>query len=325
MSNVSLPPLRFIPQYQYRLWGGSFLNEKLHKDCPKEQIGESWEISAVEGSPSYVANGPFKGLSLPELIKRNPEALLGKAVVEQHGKNFPLLIKFIDAKIPLSVQVHPNDELAKERHNSLGKNEMWYIMDAEKEAELILGFNKKIDAASYASALNENRIEEILHRVNIRKGDAVYVPAGLVHAIGGGIVLAEIQQTSDITYRVYDYNRIDAKTGTKRALHQDLAIKAINFDLEQQEVLQIEEKPNQSNLFLDTPFFKTAFLVVEESIKLNYKTRDAFSVLICVEGEASLMANDHSLMITKGQTVLIPAALEEILLKGKATFLEVTL
>lgn len=325
MKKTELYPLQFVPQYEYRLWGGDKLNAILNRDIEGNKIGESWEISAVEGAPSIVADGPFKGLSLPELIERNPEALLGKTVVEQHGKNFPLLIKFIDAKIPLSVQVHPNDELAKERHNSLGKNEMWYIMEAEKEAELILGFNKKIDPASYASALNENRIEELLHRVNIQKGEAVYVPAGLVHAIGGGIVLAEIQQTSDITYRVYDYNRIDAKTGTKRALHQDMAIKAINFDLEQQEVLQIEEKPNQSNLFLDTPFFKTAFLVVEESIKLDYKTRDAFSVLICVEGEANLMANDNPLMITKGQTILIPAAQEGIHLKGKAKFLEVTL
>ncbi len=325
MTSRSFPPLRFISQYQYRLWGGSFLKEKLHKDCSKEPIGESWEISTVAGFTSVVAEGPWAGKTLTEMIAAFPEALLGKKCVKQYGAEFPLLIKFIDAQKPLSVQVHPNDDIALKKHNSKGKSESWYILHAEPNAELILGFKHKIKPEEYKKLALENRLEEVLNRVKVKKGDAVYVPAGLIHAIGGGIVLAEIQQASDITYRVYDYDRIDAKTGTKRALHHDMALAAINFDLEQQEVLQIEEKPNQSNLFLDTPFFKTAFLVVEESIKLDYKTRDAFSVLICVEGEASLMANDHSLMITKGQTILIPAALEGILLKGKAKFLEVTL
>ena len=325
MKKTELYPLQFVPQYQYRLWGGNNFNAVFNRKVEGNQLGESWEISCLKDKASVVLNGPLKGHQLLDLIEQAPEALLGKKSLLLFGKSFPLLVKFIDAKSPLSVQVHPNDALAKERHNCLGKSEMWYVVEAEENATLTLGFNAAVTRDQFKQHQKENTLEEILHTVQVNKGDVVSVPAGLLHAIGGGVLLAEIQQASDITYRVYDHDRIDEKTGTKRELHHDLALDAIDFTLGKQAVLSVPKAVNKNHLLVDSPYFKTTFISVEKQYTLSYLNRASFSILICVDGEITLSNQAFTFVLTKGQTVLIPAVIEEVRLQGKADLLEVTL
>lgn len=324
MKKTELYPLQFVPQYKARLWGGNKFNTIFNRNAGGHQLGESWEISGLKKMPSFVLNGSFKEQSLYSLVEEFPEAVLGKNVLERFGENFPLLIKFIDARLPLSVQVHPNDELAKMRHNANGKNEMWYILDAEPDTELILGFNQKIDAEQYAKLLAEDRIEEVLHREKVTAGDVVYVPAGLIHAISGGVLLAEIQQSSDVTYRVYDFNRIDAKTGEKRELHTQEAIDALDFSAHKKHKINYSKDLNKVNTILKTPFFTTAFLPIEGTYPMDYSKRAVFSILICVEGAVTVTANDHLLSLEKGQCAMIPADLNEVVFQGKGQLLDVT-
>ena len=324
MKKTELYPLQFVPQYQYRLWGGNNFNAVFNRKVEGNQLGESWEISCLKDKASVVLNGPLKGRQLLDLIEQAPEAILGEKSMRRFGKNFPLLIKFIDAKSPLSVQVHPNDVLAKERHNCLGKSEMWYVVEAEENATLTLGFNAAVSRAQFEQHQKENTLEKILHKVHVKKGDVVSVPAGLLHAIGGGVLLAEIQQASDITYRVFDHNRIDEKTGAKRELHHELALDAIDFTLEKQAVLSVPKIINKKHLLVDSPYFKTTFISVEKQYTLSYFERACFSVLICVAGEITLSNQAFTLNLTKGQSVLIPAVIEEVKLLGKGDLLEVT-
>ena len=228
---MKLYPLQFTPLYKYRIWGGEKLKTTLNKKYTEENIGESWEISDVSGDETVVAEGPLKGKTLRNLIRDFKGDFVGNTVYEKFGEEFPLLIKFIDAKTPLSIQVHPSNEIAKERHNSFGKNEMWYVMQADKDAELIVGFDEKINNEDYKKHLENNTILNVMHHENVQKGDTFYIPTGRVHAIGAGVLLAEIQQTSDVTYRIYDYDRVDSKTGAKRELHNDLAINVIDYEV----------------------------------------------------------------------------------------------
>jgi len=226
---MELYPLKFTPLFKYRIWGGSKLKTVLHKEYTEENIGESWEISDVSGDATRVENGFLKGKTLKEITKQFKGDFVGENVYKNFGEDFPLLIKFIDAETPLSIQVHPSNEIAKERHNSFGKNEMWYVMQADENAELIVGFDEEINKDSYKTHLENNTILDVMHHEFVSKGDTFYIPTGRVHAIGAGVLLAEIQQTSDITYRIYDYDRVDAKTGEKRELHNELAIDVIDF------------------------------------------------------------------------------------------------
>ena len=213
---MKLYPLKFNPVYSYRVWGGEKLKTVLNKNYTQDSIGESWEISDVDENETLVSDGDLKGYSLKMLIQEFKGAFVGNRIYKQFGNDFPLLIKFIDAKTPLSIQVHPSNELAKERHNSFGKNEMWYVMEVEKNAELIVGFNKTVSKEAYVSHLESTKLDELLNIEKVQKGDTFYIPTGRVHAIGAGVLLAEIQQTSNITYRIYDYDRVDSKTGEKR-------------------------------------------------------------------------------------------------------------
>lgn len=324
MKKTELYPLQFVPQYKSRLWGGNNFNVLFNRNTKGNKLGESWEISGLKERPSIVLNGSLKTQSLLALIEQDPEGILGKKVLDRFGKTFPLLIKFIDATKPLSVQVHPNDTLAKERHNCFGKSEMWYVVEAEENARLTLGFKSALTRAAFAQHQKEKTLEEILHTVKVKKGDAINVPAGLLHAIGSGVLLAEIQQASDITYRVYDYDRVDEKTGKKRALHQDLALDAIDFKLEKQTVISFDQKANKSNTLIETPYFKTKFVPIDGECTLDYSARAAFSVVICVEGKVTVTHQGQHCFITKGQTLLIPAGIEELDLKGKGDLLEVT-
>ena len=219
-------PLKFEPILKERLWGGSKLKDVLGKNSPHDKVGESWEISTVKGAVSVVINGAFKGMNFQDIINKNPINVLGENVVKRFGKKFPILIKFIDAKLDLSIQLHPDDELAKKRHNSLGKKEMWYIMDAPKKANLIIGFNKTIRKEEYQRSLKENTLLDLLNYESVKEGDAFFINTGKIHAIGAGVLLAEIQQTSDITYRVFDFSRKD-KNDKLRELHSDMALDAL--------------------------------------------------------------------------------------------------
>ncbi|AUC86315.1 mannose-6-phosphate isomerase [Polaribacter sp. ALD11] len=325
---MKLHPLKFTPLFKYRLWGGNKLKSVLNKEYSETNIGESWEVSDVENDETVVASGFFEGKTLRDLTEEYKGAFLGEAVYKQFGNEFPLLIKFIDAKTPLSIQVHPGNEIAKERHNSFGKNEMWYVMEADKDAELIVGFDKEIDKTAYDTYVADGSILEVMHHENVAEGDTFYIPTGRVHAIGSGVLLAEIQQTSDITYRIYDYNRVDAKTGELRDLHNDLAKDVIDFECHDTYKTTYETKTNVSNELVHSPYFTSNFLIVEGTIQKDYTNLDSFVIYICVDGDLELSHNKKSFSLKKGETILLPASIDTIELKSlseKSKLLEVYL
>lgn len=316
-----LYPILFTPILKEKVWGGNKLSQLFNKK-QGENIGESWEISGVKNDISVVSNGAFKGTTLNQLIKTYKEDFVGTKVYEDFGYTFPLLFKFIDAKEDLSVQLHPNDALAEERHQSFGKTEMWYILDADKDARLILGFNKEMNETEYHKHLKNKTLTEILHSEKVRQGDSYFIAPGTIHAIGAGVVLAEIQQTSDITYRVYDWDRpgID---GEMRELHNDLAIDAINFGSVDAKLSYSEEKNIPVDL-CTSPYFVTKRLVLTEKLKRDVSEIDSFIVYMCVEGDAIITTEDYSETIKKGETLLIPAAIKKLQINSnQATFLEV--
>ncbi|NAS29691.1 mannose-6-phosphate isomerase [Flavobacteriaceae bacterium R38] len=317
-------PLKFKPIYKERLWGGTKLKDLLGKEAKGDAIGESWELSAVDGDISEVVNGALKGTTLTQLIKTHQEKLLGDAVYNRFGNDFPVLIKFIDAKKDLSIQLHPNDELAKKRHNSFGKTEMWYIMQADENAELIVGFNKNVSRTEYVEHMNNNALEKILNYEKVKEGDTFFINTGKVHAIGGGIVLAEIQQTSDITYRVYDWNRKD-KDGNTRELHTELALEAIDYEKKDDFKVNYQQEKNKVNTMVDCPYFTTNYLNIEKSQTFNIEKRDSFSIYLCVDGVAEI-ANEHGVeKIKRGETILISAVTKEVKINAfsQAKLLEV--
>jgi mannose-6-phosphate isomerase len=309
---MNLYPLKFTPLYKYRIWGGEKLRTVLNKDYEEDKIGESWEISGVEGDETLVSNGALIGKSLKELIGLYKGDLVGNAVYSNFGNTFPLLIKFIDAKTPLSIQVHPSNEIAKERHNSFGKNEMWYVMQADADAELIVGFDKKISQNDYKTHLKNNTILDVMHHENVASGDTFYIPTGRVHAIGAGVLLAEIQQTSDVTYRIYDYDRVDAKTGEKRELHNDLATNVIDYQVHDSYKTSYKKDKNTSNILVHSPYFKTNIIFVEGKMEKDYSNIDSFIILMCVAGAVSIHSNGDTYKLKQGETILIPASLHAL-------------
>jgi len=313
---MKLYPLKFTPVFKYRLWGGDKLKSVLNKEYSEKNIGESWEISDVENDETFVAEGFFKGKSLKDLTETYKGAFLGVSVYEQFGNDFPLLIKFIDAKTPLSIQVHPGNEIAKKRHNSFGKNEMWYVMEADKDAELIVGFDEILEKKDYNTSVSDGAILELMHHENVAEGDTFYIPTGRVHAIGAGVLLAEIQQTSDITYRIFDYNRVDAKTGALRDLHNDLALDVIDFECHDAYKTNYETKTNASNKLVHSPYFTSNFLIVEDALQKDYSGLDSFVIYMCVDGSLELNHNNQSYSLKKGETILLPASIVTVELKS---------
>lgn len=324
MSN-QIGILKFQPIFQYRIWGGEKLKSVLNKNYTETSVGESWEISGVKGDETVVSEGALKGETLPSLIDKYTSELVGEKCFNEYGNEFPILIKFIDADAPLSVQVHPDDALAKERHNSLGKNEMWYIMDADDDADLLIGFTEELDKKGFESHIEKGDLMSVLNTINVNKGELYYLPAGRVHAIGKGVMLAEIQQTSDVTYRVYDYNRVDKKTGEQRELHVQESIDAIDFSLVDDYQTDYDKTPNQSNEMIDTPYFKTNYINSSEELVLNYKVNNSFKIFICTAGNGVLKTNDQEVSITKGETILLAANEENltVLPSGNIELLEV--
>ena len=317
-------PIKFHPILKEKIWGGTKLVTKLHKKSTLKNIGESWELSDVDDNISVVSNGILKGKTLRELLETYKNELIGVNNYSRFGNNFPLLIKFIDAKEDLSVQVHPNDEIAKKLHNSFGKTEMWYIMQADAGSKLIVGFSKEITPDQYLNYVAENKIASILNYENVKAGDAFFIEPGTVHTIGTGILLAEIQQTSDITYRIYDWDRVDEK-GNPRELHTDLAMEAINFKDKIRAKHQYSTYINSLNTIVKCEYFITNFIHVVGEKELDYVESDSFVIFMCVQGNATIIMGEFFENLNFGEIVLIPATAEKVVIASKnCKLLEVT-
>ena len=315
-------PLTFYPILKERIWGGTKLQSHLNKAISSETTGESWEISTVPNDVSVVNRGVLEGKNLNELIALYPEAILGKSVLARFGKQFPLLFKFIDAKEDLSIQLHPNDELAQKRHNSFGKTEMWYVMQADTNSRLVVGFKKAISKETYLQHLEQKQLLDLLQEYPVQAGDVFFLETGTVHAIGAGVLIAEIQQTSDVTYRIYDWDRVDAE-GNSRELHTDLALDAITFKPTNSKI-SYETKVNAITPVVSCPFFVTQQLVLEGHFHWK-QSKDSFTVFMCVSGSFELLYNGERYGYSKGDTILLPAAILEIQLFGSATLLEISI
>lgn len=314
-------PLSFEPILKERIWGGTKLRDFLNKPLTSDLTGESWELSTVSNDVSVVVNGVFKGNNLDELIAMHPEAILGTDVYQRFGNQFPLLFKFLDAREDLSIQLHPNDELAKKRHHSFGKTEMWYVMQADEGARIIVGFKEDSSKEEYLDCIQSKNLLSLLNELPVKKGDVFFLETGTIHAIGAGIVIAEIQQTSDITYRIYDFDRLDAK-GNARELHIDLSLEAINYQSNSSQI-SYEKEENTSNVVVDCPYFKTRLIPLNGTFTVE-KTNQSFMVFMCTEGTFELQLGSESYHYQIGDTVLLPAILTDFTLVGTATLLEVT-
>lgn len=320
-DSPQLYPLKFRPILKEKIWGGTKLHSVLNKES-NGSIGESWEISGVEQEISIVENGLLKGKGLDELLSYYQGYLVGDRIYQKFGNTFPLLFKFIDASDDLSVQVHPGDSLAKERHNSFGKSEMWHVLQADENAKIIVGFEGKRDKKKYVKALAENKISEILNSISVEKGDTFIIHPGTVHAIGAGVLLAEIQQTSDITYRIYDWDRPDTD-GKMRSLHTELALAALDFSTTSKK-MEFVNKMDVPVHIGKTEFFSANKLDLSQPMVRQLAGMDSFVVYMCLEGKAIIETDGFSEPIQKGTTILIPAEIERIKITTKtASFLEV--
>ncbi len=319
-----LYPLKFNEIFVEKIWAGKNLSKILHKNLPCDGVGESWEISGVEGHISQVADGALRGESLKKISQTYKDKLLGKKTWAKFADDFPLLIKYIDAGDYLSVQVHPDDNLAEKRYGTNGKNEMWYIVDAIPDAEIIVGFNGEMDRQRFAELAEQKELTPYLYRQKVKKGDAFFIPAGTVHAIGKGVLIAEIQQTSDVTYRIDDYGRVDAN-GKTRKLHVEEAVEAIRFDLPRPENLVARGKTEQVDFLFKSQYFSVNKINVRNKCRFDFSHRDCFTVFMCIEGDATLSTSQGSIDVTKGDTVLLPALFSEFELSSAtgATLLEV--
>lgn len=318
----ALYPLKFQPILKDKIWGGQKLQQLLNKPTTSTEAGESWEISDVEGDTSVVANGPLKGSSLKALLESYTSDLLGEKNFRQFGTKFPLLIKFIDAKQDLSVQLHPNDQLAKERHNSFGKTEMWYVVQADPDSNLIVGFNQDMTQELYLKHLEAKTLQSILNFDAVKPGDTYFIEVGRIHAIGAGVLLAEIQQTSDITYRVYDWDRVDSE-GKERELHNDIALEAFDFEMPDNFRVKYSLDSNTSTELVSCPYFTTNVLEVNAPL-IKENNHDSFMIYMCVEGAASLEVDGAVTEFSMGETVLVPACIQKFSISANhAKLLEV--
>lgn len=289
---------------------------------PEGKIGESWEISGVGGDLSVVTNGFLKSNNLEELAEVYMGDLMGDTIYERFGMEFPVLVKFIDAADRLSVQVHPDDDLAHRVHGSRGKTEMWYVVDCEPGACLYVGFNRPVTREAYMEAVRQRRVADLLRRYEVHPGDAFFIPAGTVHAIGGGVFLAEIQETSDVTYRIWDWGRL-GDDGKPRQLHVDEAADAIDFSYGQQYFRATDTRPGSAREIVSSPFFTVDVLRVDGSMERDYASRDSFVALVCTDGELSLHTDGGDESLHALESVLLPAELDEAMLTGQGTVLEI--
>ncbi|MFA5668383.1 MAG: type I phosphomannose isomerase catalytic subunit [Balneolaceae bacterium] len=326
MKSIDLYPLKFNPIIKDKIWGGTKLEKLLNKPTNKSKIaGESWEISGVPNNVSTVSEGSLVGRSLVDLIDEYKGALVGNQVYAKFGNKFPLLIKFIDANDDLSIQVHPDDVLAHERHNSFGKTEMWYVVDANEGSTLITGFNRKTNKDEYVRIFEEGRIAEILNKEVAEVDDVFFLPAGRVHTIGKGLLIAEIQQTSDVTYRIYDFDRVDAD-GNSRELHVEEALDAIDFTFYEQYKTDYNKDASESEL-VSCQYFATNRLLVTGNTKRDYTSFDSCVILMCLEGSGEIVYNNKTISYKLGDSILIPNAISSIEINSTSNskILEVTI
>lgn len=310
-----LYPLKFEPILKDKIWGGYSLVKKYSKHAdPSRLIGESWELSAVPGDLSVVSNGFLAGNNIEELVEVYMGDLTGDSVFDRFGNEFPLLIKFIESKADLSIQVHPGDAMANEKHNANGKTEMWYILDNEEYSKIYTGFSKEITKEEYLDALEKRIIPELLNVEKAVKGDTFFTPPGRIHSIGAGTILVEIQQTSDITYRIYDWDRKDNQ-GNLRELHTDLALEAIDFSAAGKNKITIAPRLNKTENLVSCEYFVTNILHFNNSIRKDYFPIDSFVVYICTEGSFRIHWENRTETITKGETVLLPAMISDVILE----------
>lgn len=298
---------KFKPILKSMLWGGEKILPYKGIISDQKQVGESWEISGVKENESIVAEGPDAGMMLPELIKRDGAKLLGEANFERFGEEFPLLIKFIDARQDLSIQVHPNDDQAWERHKSKGKTEMWYVVDAEPGSSLRSGFAKQVTPEEYEASIADNTITDLLAEYDIHAGDLFFLPAGRIHSIGAGAFIAEIQQTSNITYRIYDFNRTDAN-GNPRELHTEQSKAVIDYSVQEDYRTHYIAADDKRIELVSCPYFTTALYNLTKNHSIDLSTLDSFVIVICTEGEGTITDNNGEQMkVRRGESILIPA------------------
>ena len=309
---MPLYPFLFTPNLHPVVWGGNQLRPYKGLAPSPEPIGESWEVSVVPGSTSIISNGPYAGRDLISLVTEHPEAILGKAVNERYQGQFPLLVKFIDAKRDLSIQVHPNDEMALREHGKRGKSEMWYIIKADEGAHLYAGFNQSITPYEYQKRVEDGTITEVLADHPVKAGDVFYLPAGRVHAICGGILLAEVQQSSDVTYRIFDYNR-PGMDGKPRELHTELAAQALDFHVEDNYRTEYAETSNKAVQIIDSPYFSARVLEVLKPFHRDLRKYDSFIITMCMEGNCKIRVRNtgEEVFLQQGNSTLIPAAIAD--------------
>lgn len=321
-----LYPIKFKPIFHEKIWGGNRMRTILNKDYGDlANCGESWELSGVEGNISVVSNGFLAGNDLNEIVEIYMGDLVGDKVYEKFGVEFPLLIKFIDAQDDLSIQVHPDDKLSKERHNAYGKTEMWYVAGTEEGALINSGFNQEVSKEKYQEYFNKGKLTELLHYDEAEVGDVFFIPAGRVHAIGKGCLVAEIQQTSDVTYRIFDYNRKDDQ-GKERELHTELALDAIDYSYASKYKADYSIVKNGSTELVSCPYFTTNIIEFDTELDKDYNEIDSFVIYMTLEGSFKVVSEQGSETVEMGETVLIPASLESVKLEpvsGKAKILEV--
>lgn len=316
----SLYPLKFKTIYKDKIWGGQKIKTYLHKDFGElPNCGETWEISGVKSDVSVVDGGSLDGQSLADLLEQYQDELVGKKVYDHFGNIFPLLVKFIDANDDLSIQVHPNDELAKKRHNSFGKTEMWYVIEADPGSSLIAGFNQEVNQDIYLEKLNSGHIMDILNREDVKADDVFFLPAGRVHTIGKGLLIAEIQQTSDITYRIYDFDRVDDK-GNKRELHTEEALAAIDYKHYDHYKTQYTPEQNETVHLVSCPYFTTNVLDFTENVSKDYSNLDSFVIHVCVAGAYQLKYGNEQYEVKMGDCILLPKTIDHVELVTEGGF-----
>ncbi len=313
--------IKFEPLLKQTLWGGSKIIPFKHLDAQLDIVGESWEISGVKDSETVVANGPFKGMSLNQLVIGQKELLVGKENYQRFGDEFPLLIKFIDACQDLSIQVHPSDEIAHRQGKSRGKTEMWYVLESTPGAQLYSGLKQRITPEQYKEMVENDTITDVLARYEVSAGDVFFIPAGRIHSIGAGCFVAEIQQTSDVTYRIYDFKRKD-KNGNYRELHTQLASESIDYTVHDNYRVDYECLKNEGVQVATCPYFTTAVYDLTEPMILDYSELDSFVILIGVKGAGKLICEGEEMSFQMGDTVLLPATTKEVKVEGVLKFLE---
>ena len=316
-SSSSLYPLRFKPILKSKIWGGDKLKTKLNKHSEQSQLGECWEISGVKDDISVVADGELKGYNLKQIVESYQDKLVGKKVYAQFTDEFPLLIKFIDAADTLSVQLHPDDALAKKRHNSFGKTEMWYIVDHDEDGFIIADMKKKLNEEQLRELIDKGELQQHLKAYPTEKGDTFFISPGLVHAIGKGVLLAEIQQTSDITYRLFDWNRKDDQ-GNERELHIEDSMEAVDLSLTAQPKVDYDKRAEQVEL-VDNRYFTTSRLNLNKAKEIDLSRRDSFTIFINVSGKVEFAYKGQAYSLSMGETVLIPAIVDKLQLTPDST------